>query len=209
MAGCRRLQFRAGGAACRRRGPQRATHRIQQKVPGPKTVKNRLHLDLVSGTFDAATARLLRLGAQRLRDLQTDEARWTTFADIEGNEFDLIARWPSRPAHCAFGRLNAGQRRRRSMGNQGGSPRRRHGQPTRPFSGPICRLLPPARAADEVEQCLVNLVGVGPDDRVRPARDDGGAGVVQQRGKPAAGGLVGQDTILVAVDDQDRDADLG
>jgi hypothetical protein len=23
--------------------------------------------------------------------VQTDKARWTTFADIEGNEFDLIA----------------------------------------------------------------------------------------------------------------------
>src|SRR4029077_16972062 len=67
----------------------------------------------------------------------------------------------------------------------------------------------PARGADEVEQCLVDLVGVGPDDRVRPARDDGGAGVVQQRGQPAAGGLVGQDTILVAVNNQDRNADLG
>ena len=62
------------------------------RCPEPRTAKNRLHLDLVSGTFDAETARLLRLGARRLRDLQTDEARWTTFADIEGNESDLIAR---------------------------------------------------------------------------------------------------------------------
>jgi catechol 2,3-dioxygenase-like lactoylglutathione lyase family enzyme len=61
------------------------------KVPEPKVVKNRLHLDLISGTFDAETERLLRLGARRLRDLQADKARWTTFADIEGNEFDLIA----------------------------------------------------------------------------------------------------------------------
>jgi catechol-2,3-dioxygenase len=61
------------------------------KVPEPKTVKNRLHLDLISNTFDAETERLLSLGAQRLRDLQGDKSRWTTFADIEGNEFDLIA----------------------------------------------------------------------------------------------------------------------
>ena len=61
------------------------------RVPEPKTVKNRLHLDLISDTFDADTARLLSLGAQRLRDLQAGKARWTTFADIEGNEFDLIA----------------------------------------------------------------------------------------------------------------------
>jgi hypothetical protein len=61
------------------------------KVPEPKTVKNRLHLDIISDTFDAETKRLLSLGAQRLRDVQRDTFRWTTFADIEGNEFDLIA----------------------------------------------------------------------------------------------------------------------
>jgi hypothetical protein len=61
------------------------------KVPEPKTVKNRLHLDVISDTFDAETERLPSLGAQRLRDLQRDKARWTTFADIEGNESDLIA----------------------------------------------------------------------------------------------------------------------
>jgi hypothetical protein len=61
------------------------------QVPEPKTVKNRLHLDLVSDSFDADSERLLSLGARRLRDLQADKARWTTFADIEGNEFDLIA----------------------------------------------------------------------------------------------------------------------
>jgi catechol-2,3-dioxygenase len=61
------------------------------KVPEPKTVKNRLHLDLISDTFDAETERLLSLGARRLRDVQRDKSRWTTFADIEGNEFDLIA----------------------------------------------------------------------------------------------------------------------
>ena len=61
------------------------------KVPEPKTVKNRLHLDVISDTFDAETERLLSLGAQRLRDMQGEKSRWTTFTDIEGNEFDLIA----------------------------------------------------------------------------------------------------------------------
>jgi catechol 2,3-dioxygenase-like lactoylglutathione lyase family enzyme len=61
------------------------------KVPEPKTVKNRLHLDVISDTFDAETKRLLSLGARRLRDVQRDKTRWITFADIEGNEFDLIA----------------------------------------------------------------------------------------------------------------------
>ena|SRR5258708_25880059 len=38
-------------------------------VPEPKTVKNPMHLDVISATFDAETERLLSLGAQRLRDL--------------------------------------------------------------------------------------------------------------------------------------------
>jgi hypothetical protein len=62
-----------------------------QQVPEAKTVKNRLHLDLISDTFDAETRRLLSLGAHRLRDVQGVGSSWTTFADIEGNEFDLIA----------------------------------------------------------------------------------------------------------------------
>jgi len=41
-------------------------------VPEPKTVKNRVHLDLISDAFDAETDRLLSLGAHRLRDLQGD-----------------------------------------------------------------------------------------------------------------------------------------
>jgi hypothetical protein len=61
------------------------------KVPEQKIVKNRVHLDLVSDNFDAEAGRLQRLGARKLNDLQTDKARWATFADIEGNEFDLIA----------------------------------------------------------------------------------------------------------------------
>jgi hypothetical protein len=33
----------------------------------------------------------LSLGAQKLRDLESEKFRWATFTDIEGNEFDLIA----------------------------------------------------------------------------------------------------------------------
>jgi hypothetical protein len=68
-------------------GPRLTFHR----VPEAKVVKNRLHLDLISDTFDAETGRLLSLGARKLRELEGDKSRWTTFADIEGNEFDLIA----------------------------------------------------------------------------------------------------------------------
>jgi glyoxalase superfamily protein len=61
------------------------------QVPEPKSVKNRLHLDLVSATFEAESQRLIALGASRIRDVTKGSARWTTFADPEGNEFDLIA----------------------------------------------------------------------------------------------------------------------
>jgi hypothetical protein len=60
-------------------------------VPEPKTVKNRVHLDRTAGTFSDEAARLVGLGARKLADHQEDRSRWTTFADIEGNEFDLIA----------------------------------------------------------------------------------------------------------------------
>jgi len=72
--------------------PNGTTPRLSfHHVPEPKSVKNRLHLDLISPTFEADTDRLLALGATRIRDLTQGSARWTTFADPEGNEFDLIA----------------------------------------------------------------------------------------------------------------------
>jgi glyoxalase superfamily protein len=55
-------------------------------VPEPKTVKNRLHLDLITTDFDAELARLRGLGATEVATFE----RWTTLADPEGNEFDLI-----------------------------------------------------------------------------------------------------------------------
>jgi hypothetical protein len=68
-------------------GPRMVFHR----VPEPKIVKNRLHFDLISPDFEAESQRILDLGARRVRDVESGLARWTTFADIEGNEFDLIA----------------------------------------------------------------------------------------------------------------------
>ncbi|HEY3670018.1 MAG TPA: VOC family protein [Acidimicrobiia bacterium] len=68
-------------------GPRLAFH----QVPETKTVKNRLHIDLITTEFDVETERLLGLGARKVRDLEQSGARWTTFRDIEGNEFDLIA----------------------------------------------------------------------------------------------------------------------
>ena len=72
-------------------GPRLAFH----KVPEPKTVKNRLHLDLRTDRFEAESRRLIGLGATPLWDIEKPTVRWTTFADPEGNEFDLITAQPS------------------------------------------------------------------------------------------------------------------
>ncbi|MDT4935413.1 MAG: hypothetical protein QOK11_3305 [Pseudonocardiales bacterium] len=68
-------------------GPRLAFH----KVPEAKSTKNRFHPDLITTDYEGETERLLRLGATKLADFDTGGARWTTFADVEGNEFDLIA----------------------------------------------------------------------------------------------------------------------
>jgi hypothetical protein len=68
-------------------GPRLAFH----QVPEAKTVKNRLHLDLITSEFHAETDRLLSLGASRVRDVAHGDVRWITFTDPEGNEFDLVA----------------------------------------------------------------------------------------------------------------------
>ena len=62
-----------------------------RQVPETKVVKNRLHLDLITDNLEAETLRLFSLGARNLRDVQESGARWTTLADVEGNEFDVIA----------------------------------------------------------------------------------------------------------------------
>ncbi len=68
-------------------GPRLAFH----KVPEPKTVKNRLHLDLHTDQLERESKRLIALGATPIRDVEKPTARWTTFTDPEGNEFDLVA----------------------------------------------------------------------------------------------------------------------
>jgi len=60
------------------------------RVPEPKTVKNRLHLDLRS-TVDLAVAtdQALALGAVRADDVY-DGGQWQVLRDPEGNEFCLL-----------------------------------------------------------------------------------------------------------------------
>jgi hypothetical protein len=66
-------------------------HWMFVKVPERKRVKNRVHVDLISNSRDREVKRLLSLGATHVADIDEDGNRWTTLADPEGNEFDIIA----------------------------------------------------------------------------------------------------------------------
>ncbi|MFJ4314069.1 VOC family protein [Streptomyces lavendulae] len=59
-----------------------------QFVLEPKTVKNRVHLDVRTGEDDpeALVERLLSKGATRLHEGRQGPFAWTTLTDPEGNE---------------------------------------------------------------------------------------------------------------------------
>jgi len=59
------------------------------RVPEPKTVKNRVHLDLATVDFDAAVAATEAAGAVRALDVFDGDA-FAVFRDPEGNEFCLL-----------------------------------------------------------------------------------------------------------------------
>jgi predicted enzyme related to lactoylglutathione lyase len=62
---------------------------LLQQVPEPKTVKNRMHLDIDAVDIEAAAARLEALGATRVQADQLHEhgTNWILMTDPEGNEF--------------------------------------------------------------------------------------------------------------------------
>jgi predicted enzyme related to lactoylglutathione lyase len=62
---------------------------LLQRVPEPKSVKNRMHLDIETVDIEAEAQRLETLGAQRLAlDVQQEHgSNWILMADPEGNEF--------------------------------------------------------------------------------------------------------------------------
>lgn len=59
-------------------------------MPEGKTIKNRLHLDVMPSdrTQDEEITRLVGLGARMVSD-RRPEFGWVLLADPEGNEFDL------------------------------------------------------------------------------------------------------------------------
>jgi hypothetical protein len=60
-------------------------------VPEPKTLKNRLHIDVNPVDVDqrAEVERLLALGARRV-DIGQGDQTWVVLADPEGNEFCVL-----------------------------------------------------------------------------------------------------------------------
>jgi len=67
---------------------------VFQKAEAPKTVKNRLHLDVAVADIEAATERLEGLGGRRIDAEIGYEVGYAfrAVADIEGNEFCLVRR---------------------------------------------------------------------------------------------------------------------
>ena len=57
------------------------------RVDEPKTAKNRMHLDVITADMEAEIARLVELGATRVRDMNEYGYIWTVMHDPEGNEF--------------------------------------------------------------------------------------------------------------------------
>jgi len=82
--------------------PERRGPRLYfQRVPEPKVVKNRVHLDINAGgphgtpleerrrRVDAEVERLAGLGATRVRAAEQFGEYWVCMLDPEGNEFDV------------------------------------------------------------------------------------------------------------------------
>ncbi|GII91544.1 VOC family protein [Sinosporangium siamense] len=79
-----KLRWKAGVAISRPGSPRV----LFQAVPEPKTVKNRVHLDVRVGpdNIDSEVARLVAKGATVLHKGQQGPYWWVTITDPEGNE---------------------------------------------------------------------------------------------------------------------------
>ena len=91
----------AGDTAVDATGPESGPRMLLHNVPEPKGI----HLVLVTDHYDEEIERLTSLGARPLNEtklpavrsgLSTYTVRQTTFADPEGNEFDLVL-WEQQP----------------------------------------------------------------------------------------------------------------
>ena len=95
----------AGDTAVDATGPDSGPRMILHHPPEPGTAKNSVHLVLITDHYDEEIERLTGLGARPLNQIKLPAVRaggvtfsvsQTTFADPEGNEFDLV-RWQPQP----------------------------------------------------------------------------------------------------------------
>ena len=86
-------------------GPDSGPRMILHNPPESGTAKNSVHLVLITDHYDEEIERLTDLGARPLNQIKLPAVRaagatfsvsQTTFADPEGNEFDLV-RWQRQP----------------------------------------------------------------------------------------------------------------
>ena len=95
----------AGDTAVDTTGPDSGPRMILHNPPGPGTAKNSVHPVLVTDHYDEEIERLTALGARPLNEIKLPAVRLgghlyvvqqTTFADPEGNQFDLVI-WQQQP----------------------------------------------------------------------------------------------------------------
>ena len=95
----------AGDTAVDVTGPESGPRMILHHPPESRTAKNSVHLVLISDHYDDEIERLTSLGARPLNEIKLPAVRaggatfsvsQTTFADPEGNEFDLVM-WQQQP----------------------------------------------------------------------------------------------------------------
>lgn len=67
-----------------------------QRVPEPRTTKNRVHLDFVVDDLVAAEERITELGGSVGERQTWDRYEWRICADPEGNVFDVMQRPPEQ-----------------------------------------------------------------------------------------------------------------
>ncbi|MEV6733591.1 MULTISPECIES: VOC family protein [unclassified Streptomyces] len=82
------LVWKVGAAIRHPEGIERAPRVLFQLVPEPKTAKNRVHLDVRTGSDNPqdVVERLIAKGARHLHEGRHGPYTWTTLADPEGNE---------------------------------------------------------------------------------------------------------------------------
>ena len=95
----------AGDTAVDATGRDSGPRMILHNPPESRAAKNSVHLVLVTDDYDEEIERLTGLGARPLNEIKVPPAalppgvaavRQTTFADPEGNEFDLVM-WQQQP----------------------------------------------------------------------------------------------------------------